>query len=76
MVNLYHYAPTKEDEIEIDPHRFGKQRYSRREKQRSTYPRSFYYVDLNHAENEVKSGKQLFYLQYPINKLYNIIKYN
>mgnify|MGYP003153794403 FL=1 len=72
MVNLYHYAPTKEDEIEIDPHRFGKQRYSRREKQRSTYPRSFYYVDLNHAENEVKSGKQLFYLQYPINKLYNM----
>ena len=71
MVNLYHYAPVDEEQIEVDPNQFGKRSYSRREKQRSSYPRSFYYVDLNQAENEVKSGKKLFSLQFPVNKLYN-----
>jgi hypothetical protein len=36
-VTLYHYAPVEADEIEVDPSQFGKQRYSRREKERSTY---------------------------------------
>jgi hypothetical protein len=71
MITLYHYAPVDEDQIEVDPNQFGKRSYSRREKQRSSYPRSFYYVDLNQAENEVKSGKKLFSLQFPVNKLYN-----
>jgi hypothetical protein len=69
---LYHYAPVKADEIEINPAEFGKQRYSRREKERSTYPRSFFYVSLDQAESEVKSGKHLFSLEIPTNKLYSI----
>ena len=69
---LYHYAPVDEDEIEVDPSQFGKQRYSRREKQRSTYPRSFFYVNLDQAESEVKSGKNLYSLEFPTKKLYSI----
>jgi len=69
---LYHYAPVKAGEIEINPAEFGKQRYSRREKERSTYPRSFFYVSLDQAESEVKSGKHLFSLEIPTNKLYSI----
>ena len=71
-VTLYHYAPVEADEIEVDPSQFGKQRYSRREKERSTYPRSFFYVNLDQAESEVKSGKHLFTLDIPTNKLYSI----
>ena len=69
---LYHYAPVKAGEIEINPAEFGKQRYSRREKERSTYPRSFFYVSLDQAESEVKSGKHLFTLDIPTDKLYSI----
>ena len=69
---LYHYAPVDADEIEVDPSQFGKQRYSRREKQRSTYPRSFFYVNLDQAESEVKSGKNLYSLEFPTKKLYSI----
>ena len=71
-VLLYHYAPVEESEIEIDPTRFGKQRYSRREKEKSTYPRSFFYVSLDQAESEVKTGKYLFTLEIPTNMLYSI----
>jgi hypothetical protein len=71
-VTLYHYAPIEADEIEIDPSRFGKQRYSRREKEKSTYPRSFFYASLDQAESQVKQGKYLFSLDIPTNKLYSI----
>ena len=71
-VTLYHYAPVESDEIEVDPSQFGKQRYSRREKERSTYPRSFFYVNLDQAESQVKQGKHLFSLDIPTDKLYSI----
>jgi len=71
-VTLYHYAPVKDDEIEVDPSQFGKQRYSRREKERSTYPRSFFYVNLDQAESQVTPGKSLFSLEFSTNKLYSI----
>ena len=71
-VTLYHYAPVEAGEIEVDPSQFGKQRYSRREKERSTYPRSFFYVNLDQAESQVKQGKHLFSLDIPTNQLYSI----
>ncbi len=71
-VTLYHYAPVEGNEIEVDPAQFGKQRYSRREKERSTYPRSFFYVNLDQAESQVKQGKYLFSLDIPTNKLYSL----
>jgi|TARA_R110002020_G_scaffold418288_7_gene627553 hypothetical protein len=71
-VKLYHYAPVEGSEIEVDPSQFGKQRYSRREKERSSYPRSFFYVNLDQAESQVKQGKHLFSLDIPTNKLYSI----
>tara|TARA_R100001082_G_scaffold101755_1_gene71448 strand:+ start:335 stop:1468 length:1134 start_codon:yes stop_codon:yes gene_type:complete len=71
-VTLYHYAPVKAEEIEVDPSQFGKQRYSRREKERSSYPRSFFYVNLDQAESQVKQGKHLFSLDIPASKLYSI----
>mgnify|MGYP001250872929 FL=1 len=71
-VTLYHYAPVATDEIKVDPSQFGKQRYSRREKERSSYPRSFFYVNLDQAESQVKQGKYLFSLDIPTDKLYSI----
>ena len=71
-VTLYHYAPVESGEIEVDPSQFGKQRYSRREKERSSYPRSFFYVNLDQAESQVKQGKYLFSLDIPTDKLYSI----
>ena len=71
-VTLYHYAPVKADEIEVDPSLFGKQSYSKREKERSSYPRSFFYVNLDQAESQVKQGNTLFTLDIPTNKLYSI----
>ena len=71
-ITLYHYAPIEADKLEVNPAEFGKQRYSRREKERSTYPRSFFYVNLDQAESEVKSGKHLFSLEFSTNKLYSL----
>ena len=71
-VTLYHYAPVDAGEIEVDPSQFGKQSYSRREKERSSYPRSFFYVNLDQAESQVKPGKTLFSLEFPTNMLYSI----
>lgn len=73
QVKLYHFAPVDESEITVDPSHFGKQGYSRREKERSSYPRSFFYVNLEEAEGQVKSGnKTLYSLDIPINKLYSM----
>jgi len=71
-VTLYHYAPVETDKIEVDPSLFGKQSYSKREKERSSYPRSFFYVNLDQAESQVKQGNTLFTLDIPTNKLYSI----
>jgi len=71
-VTLYHYAPVKDDKIEVDPSLFGKQSYSKREKERSSYPRSFFYVNLDQAESQVKQGNTLFTLDIPTNKLYSL----
>ena len=71
-VTLYHYAPVQAEKIEIDPSQFGKQRYSMREKERSRYPRSFFYANLDQAEQEVKTGKYLFTLDIPVDRLYSI----
>ena len=71
-VTLYHYAPVEADKIEVDPSLFGKQSYSKREKERSSYPRSFFYVNLDQAESQVKQGNTLFTLDIPTNKLYSL----
>ena len=72
QVKLYHFAPVDEEDIVVDPFFFGKQCYSKREKTRSSYPRTFFYVNLNEAENCVKPGKTLYSLDIPANKLYDI----
>ena len=75
QVKLYHFAPVDESEITVDPSHFGKQGYSRREKERSSYPRSFFYVNLDEAEGQVKSGnKTLYSLYIPFKKLYSMKK--
>lgn len=71
-VKLYHFAPATNEKIKVDPAMFGKQSYSRIEKERSSYPRSFFYVDLDQAENQVKPGKTLYTLDIPAKDLYSI----
>ena len=72
QVKLYHFAPVDESEIMVDPYFFGKQCYSKREKTRSSYPRTFFYVNLSEAEICVKPGKTLYSLYIPANKLYDM----
>ena len=72
QVKLYHFAPVDEQDIVVDPSFFGKQCYSKREKTRSSYPRTFFYVNLSEAENCVKPGKTLYSLDIPASKLYDM----
>lgn len=75
MMNLYHYAKTPYGEtpekIVIDPARFGESSYSRNEKQRSMFPRSFFYVDPKQRERHVAPGKKLYTLKFPEAKIYD-----
>lgn len=75
MIDLYHYAKTDygtaPEEITIDPARFGESSYSRNEKQRSMFPRSFFYVDPKQRERQVAPGKKLFTLSFPEAKIYD-----
>lgn len=78
MIDLYHYANTgfgsPPESIEIDPGRFGESYHSRNEKQRSNYPRSFFYLDPKQREWDVTQGRNLYTYQIPETKIYDFRK--
>ncbi len=72
---LYHYAPTDEEEIVVDPKYFAdkakRSSFSMREYETSTVPRTFWYVDLGQREMQVSSGRNLYQASIPANRIYD-----
>ena len=80
MIRLFHYTSrmgshAQGETMIIDPQKFtdpkARAPYSRDEYQTSSYPRSFYYVDLEHTEGQVSSGSSLFYVDVPAERIFN-----
>tara|TARA_R110000822_G_scaffold303705_1_gene428560 strand:- start:49 stop:564 length:516 start_codon:yes stop_codon:yes gene_type:complete len=65
MIRLFHFtrAPDDTEEIMIDPQFFVTSRgsYSKNEWNKSSFPRSFFYTDLNNIEGNLFSSSKLFY---------------
>ena len=74
-LTLYHYAPTNQEEIIVDPKYFAdrakRSSFSMREYETSTVPRTFWYVDLEQREMQVSSGRHLYQAAIPANRIYD-----
>ena len=81
-VILYHYADpysleseygTREPEkFVLNPDRFGKSYYSRREMETSSMPRVFFYVNLDQSEKIVTAGRILYTTEVSANQIYDL----
>ena len=78
QVHLYHYAPVDEDKIELDPQYFisNTSGHSRKEREVSDVPRSFFYTDLNKVEHQIARAynRKLYKTAVPTTKVYNLRK--
>jgi len=76
QIVLYHYSRENTDSLLLDPKYFLSHRssFSRREHERSQVPRTFFYVDLDHAEKIVKSNRTLYTTAVPLGEIYNLKK--
>jgi hypothetical protein len=73
MITLYRYSHgNRGEKYEIDPSRTKPQSYSRSDYQRTSKPRTFFYLDINEKENLV--GNHLYVAEYPAGKIYNLLK--
>ena len=80
-LRLWHYTSprpfSKEDDstMLVDPKYFTMRKhrgsYSRREYERSPYPRSFFYTDLGNIEDALMSGKKLYAVDVPASSVYD-----
>jgi len=74
-LTLYHYAPTNQEEIIVDPKYFAdkakRSSFSMREYETSTVPRTFWYVDLEQKERQVSSGRYLYQATILANRIYD-----
>ena len=74
-LTLYHYAPTDQEEIIVDPKYFAdtakRSSFSMREYETSTVPRTFWYVDLGQREVQVSSGRNLYQATILANRIYD-----
>ena len=61
-LRVYHYARSEKDSLVLDPEYFLKNRssHSRKDYAASSLPRVFFYTNLDHAEDIVKSGRTLY----------------
>lgn len=57
-ITLYHYSNENKESLNVTPSEFGKNTWSKSEKKASTYPRSFFYVDLDDTERFFKNKTQ------------------
>ena len=71
---LYHFSRADSDTISLDPNYFLSHRnsYSKREYERSQVPRTFFYVDLDHAERIVESGRNLYSVVVSHSEIYDL----
>ena len=77
-IHLYHYGAFDEDEKELDPEYFlsNTSHHSRKEKEVSDVPRSFFYTDLNNVEHQIAKAynRKLYKAVVPITKVYDLRK--
>jgi hypothetical protein len=75
MVRLFHFtsAGRNSDSLVIDPNKFGKNYYTRRDVNASGFPRSYFYTDVSHTEVGLVTGgnESLFYVDVDQDKLYD-----
>jgi len=73
-LKLYHFAPVDKESLTLDPERFlsGRNTFSKREYEKSQVPRTFFYLDLDHAEKIVKPGRSLYTTTVPSSLVYDL----
>jgi hypothetical protein len=71
-ITLYHYSPADDKEITLDPKYFGKSSFSKKERESSTVPRVFFYVNLSQREKMVSSNRKLYSVNIHENILYDL----
>jgi len=70
---LYHFSQHGSGpEMVVEPKHFGKGGYSMREKKTSDFPRSFFYVNLDHKEGFFDKTP-LYQVEIPASKIYNLM---
>ena len=74
VLKLYHFASVDNDSLTLDPEHFlsGRSTFSKREYEKSQVPRTFFYLDLDHAEKIVKSGRTLYTASVPSALVYDL----
>lgn len=71
----YHFlSPTKnpKKEITLDPSKFGSSQFSQSEVRSASYPRIFFYVDLNDKESFFGQDNPLYKAEMPVREIYSI----
>lgn len=68
---LYHFSFVKTDTFTLDPLRFGAGSYSRNEKNASSVPRTFFYVDPTEKEHHFGTSN-LYVGQVPTSSIYDL----
>jgi hypothetical protein len=73
---LYHYSSFDGEGFTLDPQYFLSKRnpYSKRDYAVSAYPRVFFYSDLDNVEEQVASGRNLFYTDVSSESVYDIMQ--
>tara|TARA_R100000152_G_C6708533_1_gene136586 strand:- start:23 stop:499 length:477 start_codon:yes stop_codon:yes gene_type:complete len=76
VLSLYHFSPVNKDTLVLDPEHFLSSRstFSKREYEKSQVPRTFFYLDLDHAESIVKPGRTLYKTTVPSSHVYDLSK--
>ena len=72
---LYHYSELDDNSSVLDPQHFLTHRnpYTRRDYATSGFPRIFFYTDLDNVEEQIASGRNLYYAEVPTQQIYDII---
>jgi len=72
---LYHYSEIDDSSIVLNPKHFLTHRnpYTKRDYATSDSPRIFFYTDLDNVEEQIASGRNLYYVDVSSQQVYDII---
>jgi len=71
-ITLYHYSNLESETLILDPVRFGQSSYSQKEKETSSVPRVFFYINLAHRERFISSSRGLYKVDVNAKNIYNL----
>lgn len=75
LTSLYHYSRSSEDQLILDPSKFGNNSYTKRDKMVSDVPRVFFYLKPKEKETMFDTKQvSLYTAEVPSDQIYNIIK--